>query len=317
MHTPDWTPSASVKTLRKRAVMMARIRQFFTERGYLEVETPSMAAFGVTDVYLESISVQCLGQQYFLQTSPEYHMKRLLAAGSGPIFQLARAFRDDEAGRWHNPEFTMLEWYRPGINHLDMLKEMDDFFKFILKSKPLVIKTYQALFEVICGFNPFDVTLNQLKKALHDFKLDNILDVDETDIDQYLFLLMSHIIEPALAAYDAPVAVIDFPASQAALACIREGRAERFEVYYQGIELANGFHELTDVKQQAARFEADNKKREARGLEPRAVDTRFLAAMAHGLPASTGVALGVDRMFALASEHKNIQESLAFDISRV
>ncbi len=317
MHTPDWTPSASVKTLRKRAVMMARIRQFFTERGYLEVETPCMAAFGVTDVYLESISVQCLGQQYFLQTSPEYHMKRLLAAGSGPIFQLARAFRDDEAGRWHNPEFTMLEWYRPGINHLDMLKEMDSFFKFILKSKSLVIKTYQALFEGICGFNPFNVTLTQLKKALHHFKLDNILDADETDVDQYLFLLMSHIIEPALAEYDAPVGVIDFPASQAALACICEGRAERFEVYYQGIELANGFHELTDVKQQAARFEADNKKREARGLEPRAVDKRFLAAMAHGLPASTGVALGVDRMFALASEHKNIQESLAFDISRV
>ncbi|MCH9755906.1 MAG: elongation factor P--(R)-beta-lysine ligase [Gammaproteobacteria bacterium] len=316
MQVSDWTPSASIETLRARAEMMACIRLFFTERGYLEVETPSMAAFGVTDVYLESIPVQCLGQPYFLQTSPEYHMKRLLAAGSGPIFQLARAFRDDEAGRWHNPEFTMLEWYRPEINYHEMLKEIDALFKRLLNTKPLVIKTYQELFEVACGFNPFDVTLKQLKKRLQYFKLDNILDTDETDVDQYLFLLMSHVVEPQLATYDTPVAVIDFPVSQAALACVRNGKAERFEVYYQGIELANGFHELTDVKQQAARFFNDNQKREACGLKPRAVDTRFLAAMEHGLPQSTGVALGVDRLFALASKHKNIQDSLAFDVSR-
>ena len=316
MPVSDWTPSASIKTLRARADMMACIRLFFTERGYLEVETPSMAANGVTDVYLESIAVQCLGKPYFLQTSPEYHMKRLLAAGSGPIFQLARAFRDDEAGRWHNPEFTMLEWYRPGMNHLDMLEEIDAFLKLILNSKPLVIKTYRDLFEVTCGFNPFDVTLPRLGAVLQDFKLDNILELDETDVDQYLFLLMSHVVEPELAQYDAPVAVIDFPVSQAALARVREGVAERFEIYYQGIELANGFHELTDAVAQAERFEADNKKREVLGLKPCAIDARFLAAMTHGLPASTGVALGVDRMFSLASEHKNIQESLAFDVSR-
>ncbi len=316
MRMSNWAPSASIETLKLRAEMMARIRVFFTERGYLEVETPVMAAFSVTDVYLEPIQVQCLGKDYFLQTSPEYHMKRLLAAGSGPIFQLSRAFRDDEAGRWHNPEFTMLEWYRPGFTHHDMLEEIDAFLQLILQTKPLVIKTYQDLFESLCGFNPFDVTLERLKAILQVLELGNVLDADETDIDQYLFLLMTHVIEPKLAQYDAPVALIDFPESQAALARVREGVAERFEIYYQGIELANGFHELTDAVQQAARFEADNKKREALGLKVRAIDTRFLAAMSHGLPQSTGVALGVDRLFALVFGKQSIQECFAFDVSR-
>lgn len=316
MQVSDWTPSASIEALQLRSELMARIRTFFVSRGYLEVETPVMAAFGITDVYLESISVQCLGKKYFLQTSPEYHMKRLLAAGSGPIFQLARVFRDDEAGRWHNPEFTMLEWYRPGFTHHDMLQEVDTFLQLTLKTKPLVIKTYQDLFESICGFNPFDVTLERLKAVLHQFGLAQVLSIGETDIDQYLFLLMTHVVEPELAQGDIPVAVVDFPVSQAALAITRHGKAERFEVYYQGIELANGFHELTDVTQQAARFEADNKKRKVLGFQVRDIDSRFLAAMAHGLPQSTGVALGVDRLFALACQYSSIQESLAFDVSR-
>ncbi|MDF1677798.1 MAG: elongation factor P--(R)-beta-lysine ligase [Legionellaceae bacterium] len=312
----DWRPSASIETLRLRAAFLAKIRTFFTDNGYLEVETPVMGAFGVTDVYLESIEVQCLGRSYYLQTSPEYHMKRLLAAGSGPIFQLSRAFRDDEAGRWHNPEFTMLEWYRPGVNHHGMLEEIDAFFQNMLHTKPLVIHTYQAIFEAVCGFNPFDVTIARLKDALRAFKLEGILPVDEADVDQYLFLLMSHVVEPHLASSDTPIAVTDFPVSQAALACVQDGVAERFEVYYRGIELANGFHELTDVKQQKARFEHDNQVRLERGLKVRALDDRFLAAMAHGLPQSTGVALGVDRLFAFASCHQTIQDILAFDVSR-
>ncbi|MDX2345334.1 MAG: elongation factor P--(R)-beta-lysine ligase [Legionella sp.] len=312
----NWMPSASINTLRARAKFMAEIRAFFTKRDYLEVETPVMSAFGVTDVYLESIAVQCLNQQYYLQTSPEYHMKRLLAAGSGPIFQLSRAFRDDELGRWHNPEFTMLEWYRPDINHHAMLKEVDALLHQILKTKPLLIKTYQEVFELICDFDPFNISLLDLKKKLFEFNLDNILSSDEQDIDQYLFLLMSYVIEPELAKYDTPVALINFPASQAALACVHDGVAERFEVYYQGIELANGFHELTDAKLQAERFALDNKKREAKDLQVHVVDTRFLAAMTYGLPQSTGVALGVDRLFALMLRFDNIQSGLAFDVSR-
>jgi elongation factor P--(R)-beta-lysine ligase len=312
----DWLPSASIETLRARAALMAAIRDFFTRQGYLEVETPVLSAFGVTDVYLESLTVECLGKSYYLQTSPEYHMKRLLAAGSGPIFQLSRAFRDDEAGRWHNPEFTMLEWYRPGIKPDGMLEEIDLFLQSILNTKPLLIKTYQAAFEAACGMNPFDVNISVLKQCLTRFNLTNILAPDESDIDQYLFLLMSHVVEPALAQYDGPVAVINFPITQAALARIQDNVAERFEVYYQGIELANGFHELTDVDMQAARFEADNQKRTVLGRAPRAIDTRFLAAMAHGMPQSTGVALGVDRLLALLLQHHHIQTCLAFDVSR-
>jgi lysyl-tRNA synthetase class 2 len=316
MATVDWRPSASIETLRARAKFIAKIRAFFIKRDYLEVETPVMGQFGVTDVYLESIGVQCLGRQYYLQTSPEYHMKRLLAAGSGPIFQLSKAFRDDESGRWHNPEFTMLEWYRPGINHHDMLEEIDVFFRVVLNTKPLLIQTYQAIFETICGFNPFEASVSDLRQKLVQFNLVDILSSDEKDKDAYLFLLMSHVIEPELAKYDAPVAVIDFPASQAALAKARDGKAERFEVYYKGIELLNGFHELTSALEQANRFERDNQKRKAKGLEARAIDARFLAAMQHGLPASTGVALGVDRLFALSEGQKEIQAAMAFDVLR-
>lgn len=311
----DWLPSATLHDLRSRANLLALIRCFFTERGYLEVETPCLSAFGVTDVYLESMTVECLGRQYFLQTSPEYHMKRLLAAGSGPIFQIARAFRQDEKGRWHNPEFTMLEWYRPGITHLDMLQEIEALLSVVLKKNKLIVKTYQAVFLEICGVDPFNTTIIDLKNLLKAFHLDYVLS-DEDDLDQYLFLLMSHVIEPRLAAEHHPVAVIDFPVSQAALAQIHKGVAQRFEVYYQGIELANGFHELTDAKEQRMRFELDNQKRLARGLQPRCLDERFLAAIQHGLPPATGVALGLDRLIALALNQQTIQSSVAFDISR-
>jgi len=313
---PSWRPSASIAALQQRANIMTQIRTFFNARDYLEVETPVMGACGVTDVYLESIQAQCAGQAYALQTSPEYHMKRLLAAGSGPIFQLARAFRDDELGRWHNPEFTMLEWYRPGFNHHELLGEVGDFLQAILDCPPLVIITYRDAFQQACELDPFDTSLSNLKACLKKFNLEQVLPSDETNIDQYLFLLMSHIVEPYLAEHKAPVGVLDFPSSQAALACVNNGVAERFEVYYHGVELANGFHELTDAAVQAARFEHDLETRRVRGLATPKPDAHLLAAMQHGLPASSGVALGVDRLIALALGHRSIQESLAFDVSR-
>ncbi len=302
--------------LRQRAEGMALIRSFFTRRGYLEVETPIMGAYGVTDVYLESIEAHGLGKTYYLQTSPEYHMKRLLAAGSGPIFQLARAFRNDEVGRWHNPEFTMLEWYRPGINHHDMLHEIDAFLQVMLSTKPLVIKTYREAFEAACAINPFVSTFEELNAVLHRFALSDVLAHDESDKDQALFLLMSHVVEPFLCKLlDAPVALIDFPETQAALAKVCDGVAERFEVYYQGVELANGFHELTDAAVQKARFDDDRLERKRRGLTVPNADTRLLEAMEHGLPQSCGVALGVDRLLALRYAHACLREGLAFDIS--
>ena len=311
-----WRPSASIEVLKKRAKIMAQIRAFFTTRGYLEVETPVMAAHGVTDVYLESIRASCSGKTYALQTSPEYHMKRLLAAGSGPIFQLGRAFRDDERGRWHNPEFTMLEWYRPGFSHHELLGEVGDFLQEILACEPLEITCYRDVFLKACQIDPFDTSLVALKACLKHFDLADVLSHEETNTDQYLFLLMSHVVEPFLAQHDGPVGVVDFPPSQAALACVNNGVAERFEVYYGGVELANGFHELTDVHVQTARFEHDLETRRTRGLTVPQADTYLLAAMQHGLPASSGVALGVDRLIALALGHTNIQASLAFDVLR-
>ncbi|WP_419418938.1 elongation factor P--(R)-beta-lysine ligase [Legionella sp. D16C41] len=311
-----WQPSATLSTLRQRALLINNIRDFFNKRGYLEVETPYMAQFGITDVYLSNIKASFRGQTYYLQTSPEYHMKRLLAAGSGPIFQLARAFRDDELGRWHNPEFTMLEWYQLDIDHHGLMTEMDELLQLILSSAPLIKKTYQQVFAEICDFDPLTITIEELKIKLKNYNLDNVLAADEEDRDQYLFLLMSHIIEPALASLPAPVAIYNFPISQAALAQVNDGVAERFEIYFKGIELANGFHELRDANNQKKRFETDIFLRQAKGLESAKIDKNLLAALEAGLPACSGVALGVDRLITLALHHEDISSVLAFDFAR-
>lgn len=311
-----WTPSASLDMLRKRAQFMASLRQFFINKGYLEVETPIMAQYGVTDPYLENIQAQFRGQNFALQTSPEYHMKRLLAAGSGPIFQLARVLRDDELGRWHNPEFTLLEWYQLAVDHHALLDEVDDLLQSVAGCLPIHKKTYREVFNEICDLDPFQATLPKLQACLRHYALDNVLDPGETDIDQYLFLLMSHVIEPALADTPHPTALVDFPASQASLAQIINGYAARFEVYYRGVELANGFYELTDASAQAARFEKDNQIRSKQGKPQAPIDTYLLRALEHGLPTCSGVALGVDRLFAVATQQTQLSQCIAFDISR-
>lgn len=312
-----WQPSATIDILRQKALILAKIRNFFNQRGYLEVETPIMARHGVTDVYLSNIQASFRGQNYSLQTSPEYHMKRLLAAGSGPIFQIARVFRDDEWGRWHNPEFTMIEWYQLAIDHHALMDEMDCFLQTILQCPNLVRKTYQQVFMDSCALDPFNTSIHELKKVLAEYALDQVLPADEQDLDQYFFLLMSHVVEPALEKIAAPVAIYDFPASQAALAQLSaEGRAERFEIYYQGVELANGFHELTDANAQRKRFEQDLAKRKNLGLELPAADHFLLAALEQGLPPCSGVALGIDRLLAIAVKQPSIAQTMAFDFSR-
>lgn len=311
-----WQPSATREDLQARAQLMARVRDFFTQRGYLEVETPVMAHHGITDVYLSNVTAYCQHQTTYLQTSPEYHMKRLLAAGSGPIFQIARVFRDDEIGRWHNPEFSLLEWYQLGIDHHALMAEMDVFLQTFLACPPLIYYRYQDVFLSICRLDPHTASLDELKALLRDYELHQVLAADEVERDQYLFLLMSHVIEPALAHELAPIAVYDFPESQAALAQVHEGRAARFEIYYQGVELANGFHELTDSTAQAQRFESDRLHRRQKGLPEVAVDPLFLAALSAGLPACSGVALGLDRLFAKALQKTSIAPVLAFDWPR-
>lgn len=310
-----WQPTATIANLRERAQVLSNIRKFFSDLGYLEVETPIMANYGVTDVYLENIQARFQDKEYFLQTSPEYHMKRLLAAGSGSIFQIFRAFRDDELGRLHNPEFTLLEWYKLDADQHALISEIDSFLQEIIACKPLVKFTYQQVFINACELDPLAANILELQDCLRKHALENVLSADETDIDQYLFLLMSHVVEPYLAKFVEPVVVYNFPESQASLAKVTNGLAERFEVYFRGVELANGFAELTDAATQYGRFTQDNASRVARGLSPRKIDKRFIESLEHGLPECSGVALGIDRLLALYLQQDSIKNVLAFSIS--
>lgn len=311
-----WQPSASIDLLRQRAQLIATIRDFFNGRGYLEVDTPVMARYGTTDVYLSNIKTTFRGANYCLQTSPEYHMKRLLAAGSGPIFQLARVFRDDELGRWHNPEFTLLEWYQLDIDHHALMAEMDLFLQAVMQAQPMLKKTYQQAFLEACDVDPLTASVAQLRQVLARYDLDYVFPPEEQDRDQYLFLLMSHIVEPFLGKESVPVAVYNFPASQAALAKINAGVAERFEIYYKGVELANGFHELTDADAQAKRFAQDLHLRQEKGFPEVEADQYLLQALEHGLPACSGVALGIDRLLAIALKQPAIANVISFDFTR-
>ncbi|WP_367605967.1 EF-P lysine aminoacylase EpmA [Legionella sp. W05-934-2] len=308
----SWKPTATIADLNSRSRFIQSIRQFFINQGYLEVDTPCLGEYGVTDCYLKNIEAVCNSETHYLQTSPEYYMKRLLAAGSGPIFQIGKVFRDEEKGRWHQPEFTMLEFYQLDIDHLQLITVISELFQTICGWPPIKLVTYQSLFEQNCGINPHLATLEELQICLKEFGLETVLPATEQDRDQYLFLLMADIIEPSLTEHDRPLAVIDFPQSQAALAQIQDGKAQRFEIYYRGLELANGFHELTDITEQTKRFEQDNQSRRQQQKEPSVIDPHFLAALNYGLPACSGVAIGIDRLVALYLGHQQIKTVISF-----
>lgn len=308
-----WKPSATFERLKFRADLFKTIRSFFDNRGVMEVETPLLSQGAATDPYLHVISVKLssFDKTYFLQTSPEFCMKRMLAAGSGPIYQLCKAFRDEECGRYHNPEFTMLEWYQPGFDHHALMGEVDDFLQAVLKSPKATKVSYRDLFEKFLGFNPHQTDVDTLQHCAkqHGIQLDATLAGDD-----WLDVLMTHCIEPHLG-FDAPVMIFDYPASKAALAKIRaeeEPVAERFEVYVQGVELANGYHELTDHNIQRQRLEMDNEIRTTLNLPNIPLDYHLLQALESGLPSSAGVALGIDRLVMLAARAEHIEEVLAF-----
>lgn len=308
----SWRPTCSIETLKKRAELMARIREFFSKRGYLEVETPYMGRFGVTDIHLSNIRASFRKQDYFLQTSPEYHMKRLLAAGSGPIFQIARVFRDDEFGRWHNPEFSLLEWYQLGVDHWYIIDEIQQLFLGLCDCSSFKKLSYQQAFMEACGINPFECGVKELHEVTCGYELGDVLSRDESK-DQFLHLLMAFVVEPYLANhYVEPVVVHDFPASQASLAKVEGQVAKRFEIYWQGVELANGFYELTDEHAQRKRFEEDLVLRQSLGLCEMSMDEQLLASMQHGLPACSGVALGLDRLFAIILQKSSIEQVISF-----
>lgn len=288
----------------------------------MEVETPMMCSASVTDPYVESVPVcykpHSLAREahYYLQTSPEYCMKRLLAAGSGPIYQMAKAFRQGESGRFHNPEFTLLEWYRLDFDHHALMDEVDEFLQQMLKTAPAERHSYEAVFLSILEASPHHATLDELKACA---KKNAVPFVGEMrDVDGWLHLLFAHCIGPQLGKKK-PCFIYDFPASQSALARTRKGApvlASRFEVYYQGIELANGFHELADVLEQRRRFGRDLAKRKEHGLPLHAVDEKLLSALSHGLPDCAGVALGIDRLVMLATHAEHISQVLSFDVER-
>ncbi len=322
----NWRPTADFGALRARAELLATIRDFFAERGVLEVDTPSLARAGVTDLHLHGLTtqVQVPGGPVtcHLQTSPEYAMKRLLAAGIGPIYQIAKAFRDDESGRMHNPEFTMLEWYRPGFDHHALMDEMDGLLVATLDTVVAERRTYADLFDEHLEVDPHQVDAPTLAARAARAGIDAV-GLDNADRDTWLHLLFSHVIEPHLGrATDGrrrPTFVLDYPASQAALARVRAENppvAERFEVYVEGVELANGFHELCDAEEQRRRFEADLEARRTAGLPAVKVDERLLAALDVGLPPCAGVALGVDRLLMIATNARSIDEVIAFPIDR-
>lgn len=255
-------------------------------------------------------------QSLYLQTSPEYAMKRLLCAGSGPIFQICKAYRNEEAGRNHNPEFTMLEWYRPGFDHFQLMAEMDELLTLVLDCPSADKITYQHAFEQHLGFDPLDISLSELKALAGKHGYGDIA-LDEHNGDNLLNLLFSQHVESKIAQ-DRPCFVYDFPASQAALARVSPADlrvAERFELYFKGFELANGFHELSDAGEQRRRFEQDNRKRETAELPVIAIDENLLAALESGLPDCAGVALGIDRLLMLALQKQDIAEVMAFPIN--
>lgn len=323
MNSSEWQPTADMEYLRGRADLLAQIRAFFAARGVLEVETPVMSHCAVSDPFIDSIEAHyapypgAQSEILYLQTSPEYAMKRLLAAGSGAIYQMGKVFRNGECGQRHNPEFTMLEWYRPGFDDLQLMDEVEALVAPLLGLERIERLTYGEVFQRYLGLDPYQATLQQLVDTTRRH-VDVVME-DEAR-DSWLNLLMSHVIEPKLAAERA-VFVYEYPGSQAALARVRddaEGRsvAARFELFVDGMELANGYHELTDAAEQAARLAQDQQVRGTLGLPQRPLEQRLVAALSAGLPDCAGVALGVDRLVMLALNARHIDQVVSFPFSR-
>jgi lysyl-tRNA synthetase class 2 len=316
----DWRPSASIETLRVRALVLRRAREYFSRTGALEVETPVVVRAAVTDLHLESLEV-CRadgGGAGFLHTSPEYAMKRLLSAGAPDIYQICHVFREGERGRLHNPEFTMIEWYRLGIDHHALMTDVERLLRCLLEglSSPAASQrlTYRAAFQASLGIDPIDDPVEALADALatHGADLPSGFTLDR---DALCDLGLSLYVAPSFPA-DRFTFLYDFPASQAALARIDGPVAARFEAFWGGIELANGFDELADAAEQAARFAADAAARSRTGRPRREPDAAFLAALAAGMPRCAGVALGFDRVVMIATGARHIDEVVAFPAER-
>lgn len=297
----------------KRARMLQDIRAFFYKRDVLEVETPALSQAGNTDPSIESFAVDAGGDERYLHTSPEYPMKRLLAAGSGDIFQICKVWRAQEYGSRHNPEFTMLEWYRLGFSYHQLMQEVDALVTDLLSLAPQSshFMAYRDIFLEVLGIDPHISSEPELQQCIQDQGI-NI--EGELDRSSMLDLLMTHCIEPGFAS-DRLTFVYDYPAFQKALACLSNDSlpvALRFEVYYGSIELGNGYQEQTEASLNADVLKSDLDTRLKRGQKAIPVDEHFLEALSEGLPLSAGVAIGVDRLLMCQLGEKNIQDVISF-----
>ena len=314
----QWQPTASVATLEIRASMLRAARDYFAATRTMEVETPTLSASAVTDVHIASVPASPSGQRRFLHTSPEYAMKRLLAAGCGDIWQICRVYRDGESGRYHNPEFTLIEWYRLGIDHHSLMSDVERLISTMLPPScnfdSAERLTYREAMQLHAGVDAFDDPTAVLIARLESAGIDVPSNI-RGDRDACLDLIVGTIVGPQLGRERLSF-VYDYPASQAALARVHGRVASRFEAYLDGIELANGFHELGIASEQRARFDADLAERARKGLPAMPMDEHFLAALDHGLPECAGVALGFDRLVMCAIGAKHIDEVLAFPFAR-
>ncbi|HEU0224503.1 MAG TPA: EF-P lysine aminoacylase EpmA [Steroidobacteraceae bacterium] len=316
----DWRPSASLEVIRQRAQMLARVRGYFSSQGVIEVQTPVLSAAAPSDPQIEPVAAQPAGGAVrWLQTSPEFPMKRLLAAGVGDCYQVCPVFRDGEAGRIHGPEFTLVEWYRVGFSAADLRRDVERLLQAATRGlrpfAPARELPYREAIREACGIDCRSTDADAVRAALAARGIEPA-DDRGWDLDAWLDLLVGALVGPALGR-DAPVFVTDYPPSQASLARLATGAggmavAERFELYVDGIELANGFGELGDAAEQRRRFGQDVGTRRRRGQRLAPLDERLLAALEHGLPDCSGVALGFDRLVMVALGLPDLASAMCF-----
>lgn len=322
---PDYRPTATMDQLRQRADLLRQTRGFFDRHGFDEVQVPCLSADSVVDVYLDPVVVDSaalalptlqLPNHLYLQTSPEFLMKRLLAAGAEAIYQIGPAFRGGERGPLHNPEFTMLEWYRAGDTAGDAIDFVDEFSQQLLGTSPSLRVTYQRAFLETVNIDPLAAELHELREVASSRVCEAVgLSCDR---DGWLSAIFAFVVQPAISAERSCI-VTHFPASQAALACQSQNdprTAERFEWFVDGIELGNGYEELLDAEELLRRSNANNRQRVSEGREALPLDSRLIAAMQHGLPKCAGVAVGFDRLTMVRYGLKDINQALPFPIER-
>jgi elongation factor P--(R)-beta-lysine ligase len=322
----DWQPSCSLELLRLRAQTLQKIRQFFAERQVLEVETPLISKAIGTDPNLDFFTTDYqlppMQRALFLQTSPEFAMKRLLAAGSGSIFQICKAFRNGESGRFHNPEFTLLEWYRVGLNLSQLMDEVDELIAVLFHDKQVLQPTqkisYQSLFQQHTGLNPLVFSYEDYAEYAHSSGLIDAITLCEQDHVLWLDFIFSHHIQPHLGQ-NALCMVHGYPACMSSLARINQDNpsiTDRVELFINGVELGNGYYELSDAKEQERRFDKEIAVRQGNHRPSVVKDGRLLAALESGLPDCSGIAIGLDRLLMLLSNSPTIDDVLAFSISK-